>query len=332
MSQCIAQYAHMHSSTLDARPIVDRRDREHELWLAMRSAYDDYQEASEALDAVASRGPISISCRDRVHGIESLAAKQRIVFEKYIEKRLEYSEFVRDRSDLDVPQLSGPNQRQDLRGSGLGGTTSRIAVGAALIGIAVFIVHEQGRIHRLDVARDEGSGAVNHSRDDHHSLSLQSQLASREAVRPTEASPRAHPKSVVQAQNRIAKDTRRSRHTEIATAAVRMYDEPIRPPKSEGRSYYWFTLTPSTKFKQVGPVGLSLRKDPKQGYFDLCLTVANSKVKKRVKLDAPIWINATDRLQSIAVVVTRIEKNYVRGYLSEPSQRRPVTTARDRRS
>jgi hypothetical protein len=328
MSHCIAQYAHMHSSTLDPRPIVDRRDREHELWLAMRSAYDDYQEASEALDAVASRGPISISCRDRVHGIESLAAKQRIVFEKYIEKRLEYSEFVRNRSDLDVLHLGAPNQRQDLRGSWLGGTTSRIAVGAALIGIAVFILHEQGRIRHLDVARDDAS---THSRDDHHSLSLQSQLASREAVK-TAATPRAHPKSVVQAQNRIAKDTGRSRRTEIATAAVRMYDEPIRPPKSEGRSYDWFTLTPSTKFKQVGPVGLSLRKDPKQGYFDLCLMVANSKVKKRVKLDAPIWINATDRLQSIAVVVTRIEKNSVRGYLSEPSQRRAVTTARDRRS
>jgi hypothetical protein len=45
-----------------------------------------------------------------------------------------------------------------------------------------------------------------------------------------------------------------------------------------------------------------------------------------VKLDVPIWINAADRLQSVAVVVTRIEKHYVQGYLSEPSRRRPVTT------
>ena len=63
----------------------------------MRSAYDNYREASEALDAVASLGPIAISCRDRTRGIESLAVKQRIEFEKYIEKRMEYSEFVRDR-------------------------------------------------------------------------------------------------------------------------------------------------------------------------------------------------------------------------------------------
>ena len=66
----------------------------------MRSAYDNYREVSETLDAVASRGPIAISCRDRIRGIESLAAKQRIEFEKYIEKRMEYSEFVRDRSNL----------------------------------------------------------------------------------------------------------------------------------------------------------------------------------------------------------------------------------------
>ena len=109
-----------------------------------------------------------------------------------------------------------------------------------------------------------------------------------------------------------------------------MYEEPIRSPKSEGRSYYWFTLMPSTHFKQVGTVGLSLRKDPKRRYFDLCLTFENSKVeKKHVKLDVPIWINAAERLQSVAVVLTRIQKNYVQGYLSEPSHRRPVTTATD---
>jgi hypothetical protein len=344
----------MHSSTLDSRPLVDRRDREHELWLAMWSAYDNYKEASETLEAVASRGPIAISCQDRIRGIEGLTAKQRSEFDRYIEKRIEYSEFVRDRSNLGAMHFSAqrtaehstaPNQRQDERGLWLGGMTSRIAVGAALLCITVVILHEQRRIHDLDVARDETSATLIHSRDDRDSLSRQlstysmpKQLASRKVVRATAASLRPHPNSVyrnaevdrpaVRPQSRITKDTPRPRRTEVASAVVRMYQDPTCSPKSERRSYYRFTLTPSTQFKQVGTVGLSLRKDPKQRYFDLRLMAEKSRVeKKRVKLDVPIWINAAGQLQSVAVVVTRIEKNYVQGYLSEPSHRRSVTTA-----
>jgi hypothetical protein len=58
--------------------------------------------------------------------------------------------------------------------------------------------------------------------------------------------------------------------------------------------------------------------------------VGKSRVEKKpVKLAVPIWINAADRLQSVAVVVTRIGKNHVQGYLSEPIHRRPLTTATD---
>lgn len=322
----------------------------------MRSAYDNYREVSEALDAVSSRGPIAISCRDRIRGIESLASRQRIEFEKYIEKRMEYSEFVRDRSNFGAMHCivqttaddsTASNRRNDRRGLSLGGVTAKIAVGAALLCMTVLILHEYRRIHDLDAAlRHETSAAVNDSRDDRHSppgqLSASSkphQLASRKVVRAAVASLGPHPKSVyrnagkrrvVQPDHRITNDTPRTRRADVATAVVRTYEEPIRSPKSEGRRYYWFTLMPSAHFKQVGTVSLSLRKDPKRRYFDLCLTVENSKVeKKRVKLDVPIWINAADRLQSVAVVVTRIEKNYVQGYLSEPSRRRPVRTATD---
>jgi len=80
----------MPGSTPDSPLPVDRRDREHQLWLAMRSAYDNYRDASETLDAAASRVPISISSPERVRGIETLAAKQRVEFERYIEKRMQY--------------------------------------------------------------------------------------------------------------------------------------------------------------------------------------------------------------------------------------------------
>jgi hypothetical protein len=329
-------HAHMHSSTPDTRPLDDRGDREHRLWLEMRSAYDNYREASEFLDAVALQGPIDISSRDRTWGIESLAAKQRIEFERYIDKRLQYSEFVRDRSNLaslhvnfqrTAGDSTASNQRRGRR-LWLGNMTSRIAVGAALLCITFFIVRDQMRIHDLDVARLETSATLNHTRDDYHSLSrklsassMPNQLASREVLGAAAPSLPPQPNSGYGGSvgNRAA-----------ATAVARKYKEPIRSPKSGGRSYHWFTLTPSTKFKQVGTVGLSLRKDPKRGYFDLRLTGENSKLeKKHVKLEVPVWIDAGDRSQSAAVVLTRIQKNYVQGYLSEPIHRRPETTATD---
>ena len=321
----------------------------------MRSAYDNYREASEFLDAVALQGPIDISSRDRTWGIESLAAKQRIEFETYIDKRLQYSEFVRDRSNLaslhvnfqrTAGDSTASNQRRGRR-LWLGNMTSRIAVGAALLCITFFIVRDQMRIHELDVARVETSATLNHTRDDYHSLSrklsassMPNQLASRELLGAAAPSLPPQPNSVyagparnrtaVQPWNRITTDTSVSRRNQVATAVARKYEEPIRSPKSGGRSYHWFTLTPSTKFKQVGTVGLSLRKDPKRGYFDLRLTSENSKVeKKHVKLEVPVWINAADRSQSVAVVLTRIQKNYVQGYLSEPIHRKPETTATD---
>ena len=207
----------------------------------MRSAYDNYKEASETLEAVASRGPIAISWRDRIRGIESLAGKQRIEFEKYIEKRIEYSEFVRDGSNLGATadDSTAPNQRQDGRRLWLGDMASRIAVGAALLCITVFVLHEQGRINDLDVARDETNATLNHGRDDHHSLSAQltgSRLSKprppRKVVRATAESLRPHPKSVsrnavvnrsvVRPRSRITKDTRRSRLPKWPLPVARM--------------------------------------------------------------------------------------------------------------
>lgn len=329
----------------------------------MRWAYDCYRDASETLDAAASRAPISISYPERIRGIEALAAKQRIEFERYIEKRMQYSDFVRDRSNFaamhssvqkTVNDSTAPKHRQDKPALCLGRKTSRIAVGAALLCTTAFILRDQKRIHDLDVARDEMSATLSRTRGDFHSLSRQlsalsvpPQLTSRKAVKEAVASlppernsaykSAAGNRAVVHFRNRVptahsghqAPHLPGSRRTEAATPVARNYEEPIGSATSGGRSYYRFTLTPSAQFKQVGTIGLSLRKvDRKQKYFDLRLLVENSKVeKKHVKLYVPVWINPADRLQPVAVVATRIEKNYVQGYLSEPSDQRPEMTA-----
>ena len=329
----------------------------------MRLAYDNYRDASETLDAAASRAPISISSPERARGIETLAAKERIEFERYIETRLQYSEFVRDRNNSTAMHSSvqrtandptAPKQRQDEPALWLGRRTSRIALVAALLCTTAFILREQKRIHDLDVARDEMSATLNHTRDDLHSLSRQlsalnmpHHLASRKAIKAAAASVRPQRNSVYKsaARNRVVVQPRNripaalsiqqapyvpgSRRAGVATPVAGNYEVPIGSAKSGRRSYYRFTLTPSTQFKQVGTVGLSLRKvDLKQKYFDLCLLVENSKVeKKHVKLNVPVWINLADGFQPAAVVATRIGQNYVQGYLTESSNKRPEITA-----
>jgi len=353
----ICQCIRMLDSMPVSAPFADRRDREHQLWLEMRLAYDNYRDASETLAAAASRAPISISFPERARGIETLAAKERIEFERYIEKRMQYAEFVRDRSNSTAIHSSvertandspPPKQRHDEPLLWLGRIASGMALGAALLCTTGFILSEQKRIQDLNLARDEMSAALNHTRDDLRLLSRQlgvlNHLASREAVDPSVRRQRnsvyksaARNQTVLQPLNRIptalprpqAPYVRGSRRAEAATPAVRNYEEPLGSAKSGARSYYRFALTPSTQFKQVGTVRLSLRKvDPKQKDFDLCLLVENSKVeKKHMKLDVPVWINLADRSQGVAVVVTRIGKNYVQGYLTEPSNMRPEITA-----
>ena len=265
----------------------------------MRLAYDNYRDASETLDAVVSRGPIAISLQDRICGIESLAAKQRIEFETYIEKRLQYAEFVRDRDNPtgkhgSFQRAAGhSNQRQVGHRLWLGSVASKIAVGAALLCIAIFIAREQSRAHSMDVAHDETSATLNHAPGDQPSLARQLSASGTPA------------------------------DIGAPTKVAGKHESPVPTTKSEGRAHYWFTLKPSTQFKQVGTVRLSLRKDPKQRNFDLRVIAENSKIEiKHVKLEAPVWIDAPDRFQSVAVVLTRIRKNEVRGYISEPGKRK----------
>ena len=85
-----------------------------------------------------------------------------------------------------------------------------------------------------------------------------------------------------------------------------------------------FSLDRSKQFQKVGPLSVSLRKvDFKRKSYDVALLVDDFTLqKKSVNLYEPIWINLEDRPQPVQLVVNKITKDQIQGYISEPKYKK----------
>lgn len=94
------------------------------------------------------------------------------------------------------------------------------------------------------------------------------------------------------------------------------------------RNYYEFDLSKNKSFARTGPVSLSLRKtDTKHEHYDLSLMVDDNQLqKKNVDLYEPIWLNNSDDPQPLEIVVNKIEKNHIHGYVSSSKYTRAQLT------
>jgi hypothetical protein len=83
-------------------------------------------------------------------------------------------------------------------------------------------------------------------------------------------------------------------------------------------------LPKSKDFQVVGPLSLSLRKaDTKHRNYNLAMIVADSRLeKKHVNLYEPIMISLSDRPLPVELVVNQVNKDEIRGYVSEPKYKR----------
>lgn len=111
-----------------------------------------------------------------------------------------------------------------------------------------------------------------------------------------------------------------STRDELNGSIARTHEELVTLEKRGERSYFEFDLTKSKEFERVGPLTLSLRKaDTKHKNYDLKMIVDDNQLTKtKVNLYEPIWIHAENQSQPVQVVVNRIEKNLVHGYVSAP--------------
>jgi uncharacterized coiled-coil protein SlyX len=107
---------------------------------------------------------------------------------------------------------------------------------------------------------------------------------------------------------------------ELNGSIAKTHEELVALQKRGERNYFEFDLTKSKQFQRFGPLTLSLRRtDPKHMNYDLMMVIDDNPLsKKRVNLYEPIWIHTESAGQPVQVVVNKISKNFVHGYISAP--------------
>jgi hypothetical protein len=111
-----------------------------------------------------------------------------------------------------------------------------------------------------------------------------------------------------------------STRNELNRSIATTHEDVVLLQKRGERNIYDFDLAKSKQFQRVGPLSLSLRKaDTKHRSYNLFLMVDDKPVEKQgVNLFEPVWVTRSDLSQPIQLVVNQIEKNRIRGYISEP--------------
>ncbi len=121
------------------------------------------------------------------------------------------------------------------------------------------------------------------------------------------------------AKNRTDLETSlNSTKDELSGSIAKTHDELVVLEKRGERNYFEFDLRKSRQFQRFGPITLSLRRtDAKHMNYDLMMVVDDKQLsKKKVNLYEPIWIHAESGGQPVQIVVNRINKNTVHGYIS----------------
>jgi len=111
-----------------------------------------------------------------------------------------------------------------------------------------------------------------------------------------------------------------STRDDLNGSIAKTHEELVALAKRGERSYFEFDLSKSKQFQRVGPLSVSLRKtDTKHKSYDLAMVVDDNELqKKKVNLYEPIWIHTENESQPVQIVVNKVDKNGVHGYISAP--------------
>ena len=120
-----------------------------------------------------------------------------------------------------------------------------------------------------------------------------------------------------------------SARTELQGSIAKTHDELVVLQRKGERNYYEFDIDKSKQFSHAGPVGISLRKaNTKHEYADLELMVDDLKMsKKHLNLYEPATFYPGDESRPLELVINRISKDHIHGYISAPKYRNSELTA-----
>ena len=108
--------------------------------------------------------------------------------------------------------------------------------------------------------------------------------------------------------------------TELQGSIATTHEELVMLEKKGERSYYEFDLDKSKQFQREGPVGVQLRKaNTKHEYADLDMLIDDLRVsKKHIDIYEPVFFYPADSKTPAELVINKISKDHIHGYVSEP--------------
>jgi myosin heavy subunit len=117
-----------------------------------------------------------------------------------------------------------------------------------------------------------------------------------------------------------AKQNLQMARSEFGTLVARNHEEIEQLRRLGLRDYFEFTLVKKGDTKSVGGVSVELRNsDPKRHQFTVNLVVDDMKLEKKNRsINEPIFFYTAGSRQALELVINRVEKNKVTGYLSAP--------------
>ena len=114
-----------------------------------------------------------------------------------------------------------------------------------------------------------------------------------------------------------------SARTELGGNIARTHDELVALEKKGERTYYEFSFEKSPTYHHTGPISIALRKaDSKHEYCDLQMVVDDKAItRKHINLYESVTLYPEGYTQPLELVINRIDKDSVKGYVSEPKVR-----------
>ena len=111
--------------------------------------------------------------------------------------------------------------------------------------------------------------------------------------------------------------------TELSGSIASTHEELVALERKGQSKYYEFDLDKSKQFSSQGPVGIRLKKaNTKSQYADLELMVDDAKLtQKHVNLLQPVVFYAAEGGRPVELVINKVTKDHVHGYVSEPKYR-----------
>jgi hypothetical protein len=296
----------------------------HNRWVAMQSAYAEYQRTSEALEYLPLSGD---SSNDERLLRAALQDRQRVAFERYLDARMEFLEYRFDESERRRGRGLSLVRKRSPGAFGIASWlafSNERAVLPVLAGVmllcaaGLYFARQQNRARELEAARDELWATLNQTRDEARRLSLSTN------------------RQVDYARPETARRTPRPPARKVQRAAQKNVSAIVEPlagvqvQRIGARTYYSFSLEPLRQFKRVGPVQVLLRSaDAQRSYVNLSLMSGPVKLEaQRLRLGQPLWIGDGQRQQPLELIVDRIGGNRIYGRVVETREKSDLRASR----